>query len=472
MASRLSEESLSTIYNSGCGGFNLAYKPLDFQGFLEKVDFDQLLASPDAPQLIRLIEPQRLYYGLIEKGPSECLEVLAHISKEQFLRIFDYDVWHQDELVPQKALYWLNLLQKVSPKLVFSQFTELEEEYQIGILAPYVKIYDLDAYEQMSDVEQDSLQRFPGESFFYSIMTEDPEVKEGIIGLLGSLQSYDMNYALSILAHAAYMPPQEPAFLLAQFRKARLEEDGFISYEESLAYFTEIDPKPIKARWQKEASQETNAAVPATKVENQNLFIDQILAYLAQTQAWNIEQEEQIKNNLLCLMNASISASQLELDNLPVLKILFTNIKAVCSLGLNYLSDGDLQLAAKILFNEYSKTYFQVGLSLIRPYQKKFVMMAVDRKLPGAQQLRQSFIQQKYGLIIDWFDKHFREILGFEESEMVKGLFNRFPLYPKSTRDAEHIGRLLFQPIASLEDLKIIEDIIHRTEQCLQQKNH
>ena len=414
MASRLSEESLSAIYNSGCGGFSLDYNPLDFHSFLEKIDFDRILASPEAPQLIRLIEPQRLYYGLIEKGPSECLEVLAHISGEQFLRIFDYDVWHQDELVPQKAIYWLNLLQKISPKLVFRQFTQLEEEYQIGILAPYIKIYDLDAYENMSDIQQDFLQRFPGDGFFYSISTEDPEVKEGIIGLLSCLQSYDMNHALSVLAHAAYLPPHESAFLLAQFRKARLEEDGFISYEESLVYFTAIDPKLVKARWQKEHSQDSAKTLLASKARGQSLFIDQVLQDAARTRLWSEEQNDQVRNSLICLVNASISASQLELDNLPILKILFTNIKAICSLGLNYLSDGDAQLAAKILLSEYSKTYFQVGLSLIHPYQKNFITMAIDLNLPAAQQLRQYFSQQKYGLIIDWFDKYFRELIGLD----------------------------------------------------------
>ncbi len=466
MASRLSEESLPAIYNSGCSGLAFNRNSFELNHFWERVDFDQVLASPDPSRVISDLSTQRLYYSLLEKGPGDCLEVLAHISNEQFLRILDYDVWRQDEFLPQRALYWVDLLRKVSPRKAYEQFRGLEEEYQLSTLSSLIKVYDQEAYEQMTDVDQDRLYRLPADALFYSIESNDSEIRDSVQGLIECVMANDMNYAMSLLAHAAYVPPNESVHSLQQFRRARLEEDGFVSYEESITCFAELDPVQYKMKWQPLAHHLHD--LMSFSSSQDKLFLDEVLFYVG-AHLWSEEQSKRFEQGLVSLANNLCAAAQIEADDIQTLKFIFTNGKALCSLGLEYLSDVDIKRGAEILGSEFPKDLFRIGLSLIRCQQRKFVKALCEVKVvAGAELFSKYFILQKYALMLDWLDKNLLEILGFEQCETLKGLFNRFPQYPRLIADASRVNRVSFFPIAKVEELKIVEEIINRMVLCLQ----
>ncbi len=468
MASRLSEESFPAIYDSGCSG--LAFNPngLDLGHIWGRVDFDAVLASPDPAAAIASLSSQQLYYSLLEKGPGDCLEVLAHVSAPQFLRILDYDAWRGGEFLPQRVLYWFDLLRKIGPEKAYEQFRDLEEEYQLSVLAPFVKIYDQDAYEQMTDVDQDSLFRLPADAMFYSIESTDTDIREGIHELMECILGNDMNYALSLLAHAAYMPPNESVHLIEQFRTARLEEDGFVSYEESLSTFAELDPAQHKMKWQALAHHFQDALTFSSS-QDTALFLDEVLFY-GSAQLWSEDLNNTIHQSFVSLANRICAAVRIEVDDLSTLKFVFANAKALCSLGLEYLADGDLKNGAKILGSEYAMDLFRVGLSLLRQQQRKFVNALCDSAIPDAESMRKYFVLQKYALMIDWLDNNLRDRIGFEQTETLKGIFNRFPQYPKAITEADEPNRIRFFPVAKISDLRFVEEIINRMILCFQIK--
>ena len=47
----------------------------------------------------------------------------------------------------------------------------------------------------------------------------------------------DMEYAMAMLAHASAALPLESEELLAQFRNARFEEDGFVLMKKAYVFF-------------------------------------------------------------------------------------------------------------------------------------------------------------------------------------------------------------------------------------------
>ena len=150
----------------------------------------------------------------------------------------------------KKTLKWLQLYAEVSPKESFQRFQQLDEEYQIGLLSPYIRCFTQDEYAQMPPEQQDLLSRFPGDAIYYSVNTPDKEIAEGIEQLLSAGMETQMEYVLSLVCHAGYIPPNESELLLTQFRRARLEEDGFVTYEESTELTQELDLEQYYTKWQ------------------------------------------------------------------------------------------------------------------------------------------------------------------------------------------------------------------------------
>lgn len=465
MESRISAESLPAIYDSGCSGLAFDRSAFESNIFWNRVDFDKLLVSEDPTQAISEISSQRLYYSLIERGPADCLEVLNHISKEQFLSILDYDVWRRDEFVPQRVLYWTDLLIQANPQRACEQFCGLEEEYQLSTLAPFLRVYDQEAYEKMTDVDQDRLQRLPGDALFYSIECDDEATHTNIVNLLNCIMVQDMNYMLSLIAHAASMPQNESAHTAAQFRKARLEEDGFVSFEESLSCFAELDPLKVKTALNLHSTQKTDLIRAGAQ---STLFLDQVLSH-GTFKLWNAEDQNNIVQGLVHLANNLCIAIQVEADDLSTLKFIFTNAKALCSLGLEYLSEGDLDHAAKILLEKYPKELFRVALSLIRNHQKELVEKMCEWGVPDCERFKKNFYLQRHALMLDALDKKLFDTLGFEYCEILKGIFNRFPQYPKEIHE-DGIKRISFFPISTIVELKVFEDISKRMALCFQTK--
>ncbi|MBI2603484.1 MAG: hypothetical protein HYW48_10560 [Deltaproteobacteria bacterium] len=455
MASRLSEETRSGIYNSGCSGLSFDVKLSNLNKFWGDLDLEKLIMRPDLPSLVPQIPIQRLYCALLERGPASYPDILKHLSAEQVQRILDYDAWRNDELVPQQALNWLRLFRNISTEQAYRRLRDLEEEYQIGIFSPFVRVFDNDAYEAMSDEEQDRLYRLPNDALFYCVLSEDKDVHDNIVGLIEAVLAHDINYALSLLCHSAYLPPLESAHLLSQFRKSRLEEDGFVSHEESMTCFAEIDVAKKKALWSRAPLPSLGARARKTGT----FFLDEVLSHGAEHLGGE-SAKEGLQQGFVFLANALCTAVEREADDLAALKTIFTAAKALASLGLEFLSDGNLGLAAQILSKEYPKELFRVGLSLLKSPQRRFLGALVETGGKGGEQAYTYFVQQKHGLLLDWFDRNLRDRIGFEGNEILKGIFNRFPQCPQILPGAEGEDRVTFIPVGSLQDLASVDSLI------------
>ena len=249
MASRLSEDSLKAVYDTGHQNLAIQMSPsLDLLTG-PSVDLEALLVAEDPTAAVQAVAPQALYQALVNKGPEDALEVLLHLSEEQLVRIFDYDCWNDGRLAPLKAFRWLTLFKEHGPEELAKRFRELDEEYQLALIGPFVKMYDEDEYEKLSQPEQDSLNRMPCGTLFYRVTSDDPRIEEFITGLFEAIMTGDINYAYAVLTHASFLPPNEQEELIARFRKARLEEDGFVAFEDSLAAFNRLDLDELKRRW-------------------------------------------------------------------------------------------------------------------------------------------------------------------------------------------------------------------------------
>lgn len=445
----ISNDSALLSYEAG----NLPTEFIASNALFPKVDFDKILSKPSPGKKIQELSPQALYFNLKQRGVEDCLEVLPLISKEQFIRICDYDVWHEDRLVPAKLFQWLGHYYKIAPKQAFYRFKALDEEYQLAAFAPYIRVYTPEEYENMTETQQDQTQVFPGNALYYTIDTSDQELYDQIQNFIDAAMAEDMNYLMLLLTHATYMPPNEQEALIAQFRKARLEEDGFADYEESLKVFAPYSTAEIFKKYQKDwiENPELKRFLPDTFAENRLPFLNRVFAYADKNFLWSSdEKQQQMQSSFMLLANSLCSACHVETDDLNSLKRILQQAQGMIGFALEYLCRGDLNLAFAILNQEYPSNLFRIAIGLVDKLRFEFLLALKQLGVKEAENITAFYRSQKYGRTLDLCDRELLPLLGLQKTETVKGLFNRFPSF--ATVGSTEQKEIYFRPVGSVHD--------------------
>lgn len=487
MASRLSEQSLLEVYDRGQKSFYIEGLSSD-PGALEQaktgllgqgVLLDQLLSLENPGEAIQAVPAQELYHAIMVNGPEDSLEVLKHISQDQLIRFFDYDVWSKDTLEPLKVVRWLELYSELGPEELVKRFRELDEEYQTAFIGPLIKLADEDEYENLSDEEQDRFQALPCGQLHYSIQTENPRVVAALENLIQGAFGEDLNYLYALLTHGAYLPPHEQEHILGQMRQARLEEDGFLTFDESNRYFIPLSSQEQIRHLPRTIGGVFQAGFPSNKAESgggdriESLEAQPILQHSTFLERMLRMLEggplEQARHQLLTLANALCSASQVEPDDLMGAEIVLAHGRAMTSLGLEWVSGGDPHLASQFFLAKGSQLAFRTGITLCHQYAVYTLKTLEFLGFPSAKAVYKDYSACKYGLALTKIETEWLSILGFERVEWLKGLINRFPLHlshhkvygsdqttVSSIKQPEHSPVLVFHPIGSLETLKAL----------------
>lgn len=458
MASRLSDISAKESYESGIRGLPLS--PVTVSALLKPIDLEKIISGPKPASTLQALPAQSVYQAIKLRGIQESMDILPLLSKDQFIHILDYDAWDKDGLVPAKAFVWLRAYGNISRQALYARYASLDEELQISLLQNRVEIFDREAVEQMSADVSDQLRAMPGNEMYYRIINCERDEEEMISAIIEAMLEQNLPMAFSLLEHAHWMPPGESEYQLEQFRRARLEEDGFVNYDESLLAFVpaEVDDqiltdllavKPI-------TSNMPAAAEPAHKAPR--VFLDEAFAALCETEGLSSDHASiaQLEMSYMQLANSLCAAAHLEPDDLEGLKYALLHAKAIASLGLEFLARRDRVAAAQLLKNTHAKILFRTGLGVIQCLQERVFDRLKTLDLPDVERARQLQKLGRHGQVLFDIDTKWAERLGLELSEALKGLFNRFPtraeFYSEATDTTANM-RVRFVPFRYLNDV-------------------
>ena len=451
MASRLSDEAIKSSYESGMRGIAVR-RSRKLPDLLSSttIDIDELLSRETAEEAIKEIDPIVMYRAIMAKGPSDCLDLLPYLSTEQVTRIFDYEAWRDDRLEPLRAINWLMLFNELGPTDMFDRLKDQEEEFQLALLGPMIELLDEEEFEKVPDHEQDQFVALPCHTLYYRVKTDDPRVQQFVQSLVGSGLESDLQYTYSLLSHAAYIPPSEQEDQLAQFRRARLEEDGFVSMEESARLFNRIDTQKLKKRWCNDASTTSTDVVKSANQNTDSVFFVRVLAKLAQDigpdAAFNLQQTMVHTANMICTATGTEAGEEAQMRD-----ILY-NMQSMVNLGLEWISGGDIDAAVELIQRVHPQELFRTGVSVVAAIGDDVIESLQTVRLVDAEKMESLWKQDKRGALIHWLEVNHLDFLGFERLELLKGLLNRFPMLVSDA--IEGSVRKYFQPVITIVDLE------------------
>lgn len=450
MENRLSDSFVAASLDAGHQ--NLAWEPGPPSGFLAGIDLKAILSDPNAAEIVPELPTQALYYALKQQGVEDALDLLPLLSPDQVERMLDYDAWTQDELVPKKFFSFLKPFGEISREQLYERFADLDEEYQLAALQGFFRVYEVEDPYDLPEGIAEKAYRMPCNKVFYEILSEDADEIAFLEELMESLKENNMRYAYAILGHSTYSPPGEALAEVARFRRGRLEDDGFVSYEESLSIFAPIDHASLLKKWNE--GERTQDLTSLALQGGSGLFLDAVML-AARDENVSIDELYQLHQSFLYLANALCAAGQVAPDDIAGLNRLLEQGKALLSLGLEYLGQGDLGLGIRIVRNESARTLFRVGLSLVDAVREEVVQRFEAMNWPRADRLRRFYRARQWGQMLLELDRHWVTNLGLQAGEVLKGLFNRFPMVPM--RMMQDQNRIVFAPIVNLRELMQLE---------------
>ena len=456
MTGRLSEEavvqSLDTGWQSLVWQSQFSNKNSEL---MASVDIRALLESKDPEAAVQAVPRRDMYLALVTQGPEDALDLLPYLSQEQFVSIVDHEAWHDGKLAIHQAIRWLDLFKHSGPEQLYRRFRELDEEYQVALLNPFIEMKDEESFESLTQEEQDQFTALPCNTLWWRVKGGDERVTEFVTSLIAAAIGEDTAYVYSLLGMAAMLPPNEQEALLKQFRDARLEEDGFVSLDESLELFRSFDGAPVYEKWKATSAQVATDPTRGSIVEGfqgGQLFIDDVMELASKTGRADHEAVENLQRGFAFLANAVAAACHVEPDDVNGLKSLLTQGRCLVSFGLETLSGSDPLRAVDILFTEYPKTIFRFALSLADSIRLIAIdgLKTIDQT--KAEKIESQWRAGKFGAALWTLDRDFAGLLEFDAVEVLKGIFNRFPLVKSEILSADGVQRSRFRPMETTTD--------------------
>ncbi|MEI6397287.1 MAG: DUF6178 family protein [Pseudomonadota bacterium] len=451
MAGRLSEEAVvqsldtgwqSLVWKSKYSSKNISLSP--------SVDFTAILDAKDPAEAAQAVPRRDMYLALVTGGSEVALDILPLLSSEQLVTIMDNEAWHDGQLAIHQAIRWLDLYKNMDPEFLYQRFRELDEEYQVGFLNPYIDMVDEESFEKLPHDEQDKFTAMPCNTLWWRVKSGDEKIQEFVSSLIQSSISEDAAYIYTLLGMAAMLPPNEQEALLRQFRDARLEEDGFVTTEESRALFGEFDGEALYSKW-KAVKSDCSSDLSVTG-DAGVLFLDAVMSVALSTGRADQVAVDNVMRGFGYLANAVSGACHVEPDDIHGLSSLLSQVRHTVSFGLEVLSSGDVTKALEILFTEYPKVVFQFAISTVNSIRAEAISGLMALSPANASKLESLWKSGKFGSALWLIDRDFLDTLGFDSAEVLKGLFNRFPLVKEEVSSLEGVERVVFRPLATTED--------------------
>ncbi len=394
---------------------------------------DDALMSEHPLQRVQEIAPQVLYFGLKKTTAENLVQAMQYCSPEQWQRIVDYDCWNEDRLRLPALASWLLVYRAMDGegKAFLERFKQLGDELQTASVCGQFDLINEDEYDKMPDHERDSFVPLPGHAGYYKTSTSDERMQEFFDALINSSFQNDMHYAFSILGHGAFSPPQESEYQAMRFRKARVEEDGFVDKDDALRFWkpTGIMRKDISAYCEASftdaaTTTNTNKGEALTECSEQGSFLDRCLSLLGSPSLG----EDVLQQKLLLFANSIASAVGFEVYELGRSSKSLELAKGALSLGLEKMANRDPSVGAKLLVDENWQTLFQVGTGITDFFRLRVLDMLRSAFGAKVDQLTEFHETRSFGKALLWIDQELNGPLESAHCDLLRGLFNRFPL--------------------------------------------
>ena len=349
----------------------------------EKVDL--LLSAPDPEALVQSIPEHELYLALLEVGPDDAPEIVALSSPAQFRHFVDLAAWPRRDQGPdpRAVLRWLHLAREGgghserARRRYLDKLSQLDSEMRSLVLRKALRVHDVQEESEPAVADPGRTFRTPEGRYVVEFLPEAGDYGT-LKQLLEDLYSEDVLATTRLLESLRWEVPTELEETARRWRDGRLRDLGFPDLDEALAFYARPSSQPTSDSMTGTAPASTTALTARSGTGAANL-LETALARLTG------DDRDRAEEGLVYALNAALVANAVSLDDVEEVRGALGDARATLSLGLELLSSGDVDAAARALAHRPVRDIFQAGLSEPYRLQSRARRIAQSARLPQAQ---------------------------------------------------------------------------------------
>jgi hypothetical protein len=327
---------------------------------------EALLLEPAAAAIVPRLPVQDLYGLAHAAGLADALDVLRRATPAQIRGCIDLDAWQGDELDDRRALAWLDTLAELGPAAIGAVVRALDAELVALLLVRHVHVHDRSLGEGPAPDTVNPLLATPDGFFVVEVTTTEPEPARRVERFLDLVYRADADLARALLMEAKWSTAPELVELAYRWRSGRTADLGFVPYHEAVGIYAYVDPRTVHAGEGREPGGERREAgetapLPAVFVEPlaEETFLGRALAALDDPALL-----DDVTAALVVLLNRVLSADRVALAEPDVVRAAVVRARDTLSVGLEYLTDAQVERAPAVLAGVALHRVFRAGHSL------------------------------------------------------------------------------------------------------------
>ena len=334
----------------------------------------EILSSENPMEIVQEMDPADFYMLVHDVGLSDALELVGYATGEQFQVCLDFETWKGDNFDESRLLPWVEALLEQENEDFERIFDEMDPEILAFFLHKNINIYAPENKDDEVDIpdEEGRITRQSPDMTYWITYPEEGEASEVLQAFINKLYSaLDVERAWSYLESMNWEMCTDLLEKMYYFRSKRIQDYGFLPIEEAMEIFHVENPETLRMRLLDEMQAEhyfadhvTNspfvkALVPLEKEKKtEKLFIHQIGDLLDR------EAFDNFIAQTVSLGQAVAVCDHVEPCDIDSMAGSFLYAINTASLGLEFLSKENKDLAAKILSKIPLKRIFNAGYCL------------------------------------------------------------------------------------------------------------
>ncbi len=331
-----------------------------------------ILAKNDYLEYIQALNPQTLFRLIKETGWNEGHDLVAYASPDQIQTFVDLDCWQRDSFSIEKMAPWLSALVANSED---AHFKQIMRSLDAEVIALFFKA-NLYAEPAEEDVSPDHLQgnlALSPDNAYWIVYPEDEDMAALMRAMINRLYEVDYPLAWTLFEATRWELTSEMEESAFRWRTSRMEELGFMKFEEALEIYAPIQPVQFRERLEKRdldpkitvhAPENTEFPAVIESYVDDDFYFFKILKSIVEDRT-----VEDLLFELGTLTNRTMIADGIEPGEIESGYEVARRTLGFLSLGLEFLSRGDDERAHDVIQTVALREIFQTGYSLTRKLQ-------------------------------------------------------------------------------------------------------
>lgn len=325
---------------------------------------NDLIAAQNTLEQVQSLEGSTLFRLIKDAGFDQGIDLIPFATPEQIQTFLDFDVWRRGDFVTARMHRWLGAVVDSTPEGLFRRvLREMDSE----VIALYVKrglhvelMEEGEIPDHMPDKTQRSLDGV------YAIVYPEDDVHAAVLRkLMDRLFDEDRVLAWTLLEAARWELDSEMESFAHRWRQGRLEEEGFVPRDEAMGVYRPLDPAKLKQEIEHKTLTPKYAVPTPEQLNTPSVLLSEFDGDFFLLEAFaKIQDDAQLRGlmfELSHLCNRTMVADGIEPGELPSGRQVIRRTLGYASVGLWFLSQGDLDRAIDILSIVPVRDIFRAG---------------------------------------------------------------------------------------------------------------